>query len=72
MKVGEVLDVVRADTYVTVVPSDPVVVLPKIIGKVKVIKLYDDNAIVRVVQDNRKEPVTLKDIVVKHTRMTGK
>ena len=72
VKVGEVLDVVRADTYVTVVPSDPVVVLPKIIGKVKVIKVYDDNAIVRVVKDNRKEPVTLKDIVVKHTRMTGK
>ena len=72
VKVGEILDVVRADTYVTVVPSDPVVVLPKVVGKVKVIKVYDDNAIVRVVQDNRKEPVTLKDIVVKHTRMTGK
>ena len=72
VKVGEVLDVVRADTYVTVVPSDPVVVLPKIIGKVKVIKVYDDNAIVRVIKDNKSEPVTLKDIVVKHTRMTGK
>ena len=72
VKVGEVLDVVRADTYVTVVPSDPVVVLPKVVGKVKVIKVYDDNAIVRVVKDNKSEPVTLKDIVVKHTRMTGK
>jgi hypothetical protein len=54
------------------VPSDPVVVLPKVVGKVKVIKVYDDNAIVRVVKDNRSEPVTLKDIVVKHTRITGK
>ena len=72
VKVGEVLDVVRADTYVTVVPDDPVVVLPKVIGKVKVIKVYDDNAIVRVIRDNKSEPVTLKDIVVKHTRMTGK
>ena len=72
VKVGEVLDVVRADTYVTVVPDDPVVVLPKVIGKVKVIKVYDDNAIVRVIRDNKKEPVTLKDIVVKHTRITGK
>ena len=72
VKVGEVLDVVRADTYVTVVPSDPVVVLPKVVGKVKVIKVYDDNAIVRVVKDNRSEPVTLKDIVVKHTSITGK
>lgn len=72
VKVGEVLDVVRADTYVTVVPSDPVVVLPKVVGRVKVIKVYEDNAVVRVVKDNKKEPVTLKDIVVKHTRMTGK
>lgn len=72
VKVGEVLDVVRADTYVTVVPSDPVVVLPKIIGKVKVIKVYDDNAVVRVIKDNKKEPITLKDIVVKHTSITGK
>ena len=72
VKVGEVLDVMRADTYVTVVPSDPVVVLPKVVGHVKVVKVYDDNAIVRVIQDNRKEPVTLKDIVVKHTKITGK
>ncbi len=70
--VGDVLDVMRADTYVTVDPENPVVVLPKVIGKVKVIKVYDDNAIVRVVQDNKKEPVTLKDIVVKKTRMTGR
>lgn len=72
VKVGEVLDVVRADTYVTVVPDDPVVVLPKVVGKVKVIKVYDDNAIVRVIRDSKSEPVTLKDIVVKRTRMTGK
>ena len=70
--VGDVLDVMRADTSVTVDPENPVVVLPKVIGKVKVIKVYDDNAIVRVVQDNKKEPVTLKDIVVKKTRMTGR
>ena len=30
------------------------------------------NAIVRVIRDNKKEPVTLKDIVVKHTKITGK
>ena len=72
VRVGEVLDVVRADTYVTVVPEDPVVVLPKVVGKVKVIKVYEDNAIVRVVKDNRKEPVTLKDLVVKQTGITGR
>ena len=72
VRVGEVLDVVRADTYVTVVPENPVVVLPKVIGKVKVIKVYEDNAIVRVIRDNRKEPVTLKDIVIKRTGITRK
>ena len=72
VRVGDILDVVRADTYVTVVPEEPVVVLPKLIGKVKVIKVYENNAIVRVIKDNRKEPITLKDIVVKKTRITGR
>ncbi|MBQ9574807.1 MAG: hypothetical protein IJR27_05985 [Synergistaceae bacterium] len=72
VRVGEVLDVVRADTYVTVVPDEPVVVLPNVIGKVKVIKVYEDNAVVRVIRDNRKEPVTLKDLVVKRTGITGR
>ncbi|MBQ7068790.1 MAG: hypothetical protein IJM82_06460 [Synergistaceae bacterium] len=72
VKVGEVLDVIRSDTYVTVTPDNPVVVLPKVIGKVKVIKVYEDNAIVRVIRDNRKEPITLKDLVVKRTGITGK
>ena len=72
VRVGEILDVVRADTYVTVDPENPVVVLPNVIGKVKVIKVYDDNAVVRVIKDNRKEPITLKDIVVKNTKITGR
>ena len=72
VRVGEILDIVRADTYVTVVADDPVVVLPKTVGQVKVIKVYDDNAVVRVVKDNKKEPITLKDLVVKHTKITGK
>ena len=72
VKVGEVLEVMRADTYVTVVPENPVVVLPNVVGKVKVIKVYDDNAVVRVIKDDKKEPITLKDIVVKRTGTTGK
>jgi len=72
VRVGEILDVVRADTYVTVDPENPVVVLPNIVGKVKVIKVYDDNAVVRVIRDNKKEPITLKDIVIKHTKITGR
>ena len=72
VKVGEILDVIRSDTYVTVDPENPVVVLPKVVGKVKVMKVYEDNAIVRVIRSDKKEPVTLQDIVVKRTKITGK
>ena len=70
VRVGDVLDVVRSDTYVTVVPDEPVVVLPEVIGQVKVIRVYEKNAVVRVVKDNKKEPITLKDIVVKKTSIS--
>ena len=67
IQVGDLLDVVRSDTYVTVDPEHPVVVLPKTIGKVKVVSVQEKNAVVRVVKDNRKEPIQLKDIVIKVT-----
>ena len=67
VRVGEVLDVIRSDTYLTVVPEHPVVVLPERIGQVKVIRVYEKNAVVRVIKDNRKEPITLKDMVIKRT-----
>ena len=70
VRVGDVLDVVRSDTYVTVVPDDPVVVLPEVIGQVKVIKVYEKNAVVRVVKDNKKEPIALKDMVIKKTAVS--
>lgn len=67
VRVGDVLDVVRSDTYVTVDPEHPVVVLPQTIGKVKVISVQEKDAVVRVVKDNKKEPIRLKDLVVKTT-----
>ena len=70
VRVGEILDVIRSDTYVTVDPENPVVVLPKVIGKVKVIKVYEQNAIVQVIRDNKKEPITLKDMVIKRTSIS--
>ncbi len=70
VRVGDVLDVVRSDTYVTVVPDEPVVVLPEVIGQVKVIKVYEKNAVVRVVKDNKKEPIALKDMVIKKTAVS--
>ncbi|MCR5346532.1 MAG: hypothetical protein K6E38_02045 [Fretibacterium sp.] len=70
VRVGDVLDVVRSDTYVTVVPDEPVVVLPEVIGQVKVIKVYEKNAVVRVVKDNKKEPISLKDMVIKKTAVS--
>ena len=68
VRVGDILDVVRSDTYVTVVPEDPVVVLPEVIGQVKVIRVFERNSVVRVIKDNKKEPITLKDMVMKRSR----
>lgn len=70
VKTGDILDVVRADTYVTVDPENPIAVLPNKIGQVKVIKVYEQNAIVRVIKDNKKEPITLEDIVIKKTKIS--
>ncbi|NLL37259.1 MAG: hypothetical protein GX256_07040 [Fretibacterium sp.] len=67
IRVGDVLEVVRSDTYVTVDPEHPVVVLPKTVGKVKVLSVQEKNAVVRVIRDNKKEPIQLKDIVIKVT-----
>ena len=61
----DVLDVVRNDTYVTVDPEHPIVVLPKSIGRVKVISVQEKNAVVRVIKDNKKEPIQLRDVVIK-------
>ncbi|MBQ7577996.1 MAG: hypothetical protein IJT21_07015 [Synergistaceae bacterium] len=72
VRVGEILDVVRSDTYVTVSPEEPIAVIPKVIGKVKVIKVYEDNAIVQVIRDNQKEPIQLNDLVIKRTTITGR
>ena len=67
LRVGDILDVVRSDTYVTVDPEHPVVVLPQVVGRVKVVSVQEKNAVVRVVRDNKKEPIQLKDLVVKTT-----
>ena len=65
LRVGDILDVVRSVIYVTVDPEHPIVVLPKSIGRVKVISVQERNAVVRVVKDNKKEPIQLKDLVMK-------
>ena len=66
VSVGDILDVVRSDTYITVDPERPTVVIPKGIGKVKVKWVQEREAIVVVTQENSKhEPIQLKDIVIK-------
>jgi hypothetical protein len=50
VSVGETLQVVRSDTYITVDPDRPVVVIPKEIGKVKVKWVQANEAIVIVTQ----------------------
>jgi hypothetical protein len=68
LQVGDVLEVVRSDTYVSVDPENPVAVIPQTIGKVRVTSLQERTAGVRVIQDNRKEPIQLTDLVMKFHR----
>jgi hypothetical protein len=66
VQVGDVLDVVRSDTYVTVDPERPVVLIPNVVGKVRVTWAQAHEAIVVVIQDkDRRNPIQLKDLVVK-------
>ncbi|GHS97416.1 hypothetical protein AGMMS50276_17430 [Synergistales bacterium] len=73
LKAGDLLDVVRSDTYVTVDPENPVAVVPQKkgrahtngVGRVKVLSVQERTAVVRVVKDNRKEPIQLNDLVMK-------
>ncbi|MBL3593879.1 MAG: hypothetical protein JMJ93_10320 [Synergistaceae bacterium] len=60
---GDVLQVLRGDTYVTVDPENPVVVLPRIIGNVRVIETLPSEAVVLLINENRDDPVQLNDLV---------
>ena len=72
VSVGDVLDVVRSDTYITVDPERQVVVLPKEIGKVKVKWVQAREAVVVVTQEkSKKDPIQLKDIVIKKIGRLG-
>ncbi|GHV37822.1 hypothetical protein FACS1894187_15610 [Synergistales bacterium] len=73
LQAGDLLDVIRSDTYITVDPENPVAVVPQRVGrardngvgKVKVLSVQERTAVVRVIKDNRKEPIQLNDLVMK-------
>jgi hypothetical protein len=68
LKTGDILEVVRGDTYITVDPENPAAVVPTSIGKVKVLSVQERTAVVQVIQDNKKEPIQLRDLVMKFHR----
>lgn len=63
LAVGDILQVVRGDTYITVDPENPVVVLPRVVGNVRVIRTMSEQAVVRLLNENSKNPVQLNDLV---------
>ncbi|GHS87405.1 hypothetical protein AGMMS49957_07210 [Synergistales bacterium] len=73
IRAGDLLDVVRSDTYITVDPENPIAVVPQKrgrarsegVGRVKVLSVQERTAVVRVIKDNRKEPIQLNDLVMK-------
>ncbi len=60
---GDVLQVVRGDSYITVDPENPVVILPRVIGNVKVTKVMQNESVVVLVNEKSKDPVQLNDLV---------
>lgn len=64
LQIGDVLPVARSETYITVDPENPVVILPQMIGRVKVLYLQKSEAVVLVVSENKKTPIELMDLVL--------
>jgi hypothetical protein len=63
LAVGDILQVVRGDSYITVDPENPVVVVPRVVGNVKVTKLMDSESVVVLINEKSKDPVQLNDLV---------
>lgn len=64
LRVGDILGVARSDRYITVDPENPVVVMPRLVGKVRVDFLKPREATVTVVEEHPEDPIQLKDLVV--------
>ena len=64
LKVGDLLAVGRSDTYITVDPENPVVVMPRLVGKVRVDFLKPREAAVTVVEEDENDPIQLRDLVI--------
>ena len=54
---------VRGDSYITVDPENPVVVVPRVVGNVKVTKLMDSESVVVLINEKSRDPVQLNDLV---------
>ena len=61
--VGDTLQVVRSDKYVTVDPENPVIILPRVVGNVRVTFIKQSEAVVRLVNEDPRNPVQLNDLV---------
>ncbi len=60
---GDILQVVQSDKYVTVDPENPVIILPRVVGNVKVTFVKQSEAVVRLVNEDPRNPVQLNDLV---------
>ncbi|QTX32784.1 hypothetical protein KAR29_02295 [Aminithiophilus ramosus] len=60
---GDILQVTRSDTYVTADPENAVVLLPKVVGNVKVLETFESESIVLLVNEKKEDPVALNDLV---------
>ncbi|MBL3538426.1 FlgT C-terminal domain-containing protein [Aminivibrio sp.] len=63
LAVGDILQVIRGDSYITVDPENPVVIVPRVVGNVKVTKLMDSESVVVLINEKPNDPVQLNDLV---------
>ncbi|MGI6784100.1 MAG: FlgT C-terminal domain-containing protein [Aminivibrio sp.] len=60
---GDVLQVIRGDSYITVDPENPVVILPRVIGNIKVTRVMQNESVAVLINEKSKDPVQLNDLV---------
>jgi hypothetical protein len=63
LKVGDVLAVTRSSSVRTIAPETPEMHFPQVIGRVRVVFVKDEDAIVEVVKESESGPIQLGDSV---------
>jgi hypothetical protein len=65
VRVGDVLEVRRASSVRTVDPEKPEIHFPQVVGRVKVVHVKKNDAVVTIIKESKDAPIELGDVVSK-------